>query len=78
MFDRDEQHGGVAKGAGNIDPTTGPVVRWTYAVTTPPTEADFAIYRWYPSLPLGDLDVDGMVEIVVVSCDGMVYVLGGK
>ncbi len=69
MFHKDEQHTGVAEGVGNIDPAAGPVVRWTYAITDPPTEADFAIYRWYASLPLGDLDGDGTLEVVVTTPD---------
>lgn len=69
MFHRDEAHSGVAPGVGSIDPATGPVVRWTYAVTDPPSEADFVKYRWYSSFPLGDLDGDGTLEVVVTTPD---------
>ena len=69
MFHHDELHTGVASGVGNIDPADGPVVRWTYQVTKPPSEADFSKYRWYSSFPLGDLDGDGTLEVVVTSPD---------
>lgn len=69
MFHRDELHTGVAEGVGNINPQTGPRIRWTYQVTAPPTEADFAKYRWYSSFPLGDLDGDGTLEVVVTTPD---------
>lgn len=69
MFHRDAQHTGVANGIGNINPDTGPKVRWTYQVTAPPSEADFYKYRWYASFPLGDLDGDGTLEVVVTTPD---------
>ena len=69
MFHRDELHTGVAEGVGSINPATGPRVRWTYQVTAPPSEADFIKYRWYSSFPLGDLDGDGTLEVVVTTPD---------
>lgn len=69
MFHKDEQHTGVAIGTGDIDPSAGPAVRWTYPVTDPPTEADFLSYRWYSSFPLGDLDGDGTLEVIVTTAD---------
>lgn len=72
MFHRDELHTGVAEGVGNVNPQTGPRIRWTYQVTAPPPETDFAKYRWYSSFPLGDLDGDGTLEVVVTSADNFV------
>jgi outer membrane protein assembly factor BamB len=69
MFHHDEQHTGIADGVGKINSQTGPIVRWTYQVTAPPSEADFVKYRWYASFPLGDLDGDGTLEVVVTSAD---------
>ncbi|MCI0396631.1 MAG: PQQ-binding-like beta-propeller repeat protein [Chloroflexi bacterium] len=67
MFHRDALHSGVAPGAGNINPNSGPIVRWTYQVTAPP--ADFSTYRWYASFPIADLDGDGTQEVVVTTPD---------
>lgn len=69
MFHHDERHTGVALGIGSIDPATGPVVRWKYRVTPAPSEAQFDSYRWYSSFPLGDLDGDGTLEVVVTTPD---------
>lgn len=68
MFHADERHTGVSAGQGAI-PASGPSVRWTYQVTSPPTTHDFASYRWTSSFPLGDLDGDGTLEVVVTSPD---------
>jgi outer membrane protein assembly factor BamB len=69
MFHRDALHTGVAEGAGSIDPLAGPRSRWTYQVTAPPTEDEFIRYRWYSSFPLGDLDGDGTLEVIVTTPD---------
>ncbi len=69
MFHRDAQHTGVAKGKGSVNPATGPRVRWKFKVTQPPTTDDFLNYRWYSTLPLGDLDGDGTLEVVVTTPD---------
>jgi outer membrane protein assembly factor BamB len=71
MFHRDEQHTGVITSAvGNFISASGPVVRWKYRVTDQPaSQADIAYYRWATTFPLGDLDGDGTLEIVVTTPD---------
>ncbi|MBI2570910.1 MAG: PQQ-binding-like beta-propeller repeat protein [Candidatus Schekmanbacteria bacterium] len=69
MFHKDASHTGVAAGSGTIDPAAGPEVRWTYRITPAPAEHDFVTYRWYSSFPLGDLDGDGTLEVVVTTPD---------
>lgn len=66
MFRANEQHTGLIEGVGNIDPELGPVLRWTYEVVPPSSGADL---RWFSTFPLGDLDGDGTLEIVVTSPD---------
>lgn len=69
MFHQDERHSGVAAGVGNINPSTGPIVHWTYRVTGKPGKEHYCTYRWYSSFPLGDLDGDGALEVVVTTPD---------
>jgi outer membrane protein assembly factor BamB len=67
MFQHDRQHSGFSSGVGNIDPAVGPHVRWTYQAA-PVTSPDM---RWISSFPLGDLDGDGTLEVVVTTPDGI-------
>jgi outer membrane protein assembly factor BamB len=67
MFHHDQYHTGLAAGTGNIDPATGPVIRWSQAVVPPPVPLTI---RWASSFPLGDLDGDGTLEVVVTSPEG--------
>jgi outer membrane protein assembly factor BamB len=71
MFHRDERHTGVITSAvGNINPASGPFMRWKYKVTDPPaSDDDLKVYRWYSSFPLGDLDGDGTLEVIVTTPD---------
>jgi outer membrane protein assembly factor BamB len=69
MFHGDAAHTGVAAGSGAVDRLTGPVVRWSHAVIPPPEGDDLIALRWYSSFPLGDLDGDGTLEVVVTSPD---------
>ncbi len=70
MFHRDANHTGLITDAiGNILPG-GPLVRWKYRVTDQLTStADLAYYRWATTFPLGDLDGDGTLEIIVTTPD---------
>src|SRR5207249_1135314 len=70
MFHRNEHHTGVITDAvGDILPG-GPLVRWKYRVTDELTStADMDYYRWTTTFPLGDLDGDGTLEIIVTSPD---------
>jgi outer membrane protein assembly factor BamB len=70
MFHRDERHTGVITDAvGNVLPG-GPLVLWKYRVTDELTStADLAYYRWATTFPLGDLDGDGTLEIIVTTPD---------
>ncbi len=68
MFHRDEQHTGVAAGKGNINPSAGPEVLAKFQVfSQPQSELDLSYVRWTSTLPLGDLDGDGTLEIVVTT-----------
>lgn len=70
MFHRDARHTGVAPGTGAI--TTEPAVRWSYLVTNPAPPAnddDLSTYRWFSTLPLGDVDGDDTLEVIVTSAD---------
>ena len=71
MFHRDERHTGVITNTkGNINSASGPFVRWKYKVTDPPaSDDDLKVYRWYSSFPLGDLDGDGTLEVIVTTPD---------
>lgn len=79
MFHKDATHTGVASGVGNIG-SDGPVIRWKYRITPDPSVGcenltledcpSIVYYRWYSSFPLGDLDGDGTLEVVVTSADG--------
>lgn len=66
MFHRDPQHSGVAPGRGNINATAGPFVRWRYQVAEIPPDS-LEASRWTTTFPLGDLDGDGTLEVVVTS-----------
>jgi hypothetical protein len=66
VFHHDPQHSGVAPGAGDIDNRTGPNVRWRYQVNIIPADA-VSTTRWTSTFPLGDLDGDGTLEVVVTS-----------
>jgi outer membrane protein assembly factor BamB len=70
MFHRDEEHTGVITDAvGDVLPG-GPLLRWKYRVTDELTStADLAYYRWATTFPLGDLDGDGTLEIIVTTPD---------
>jgi outer membrane protein assembly factor BamB len=66
MFRRDPPHTAVVPGVGAIDPVAGPVERWRYRLSEPSQEM-----RWFATFPLGDLDGDGDLEVVVTSADLM-------
>jgi len=70
MFHRDPNHTGLITDAvGDVLPG-GPLVRWKYRVTDPLTSTtDLAYYRWATTFPLGDLDGDGKLEIIVTTPD---------
>lgn len=66
MFRRDQRHTGVVPGVGTIDPAIGPRLLWSYRVSEPSSGM-----RWFSTFPLGDLDGNGSLEIVVTTADGM-------
>lgn len=66
LFHRDAQHSGVAHGTGDINSHAGPFVRWRYQVAIIPP-ALISGTRWTSAFPLGDLDGDGKLEVVVTS-----------
>ncbi len=70
MFHRNERHTGVITDAvGDVLPG-GPRVRWKYRVTDQLASQDaLAYYRWATTFPLGDLDGDGTLEIIVTTPD---------
>lgn len=77
MFHRDEKHTGVTDGAGDFFTDHPPGVRWQYPVFDQPRTADdLALIRWTTTFPLGDLDGDGTVEIVITTPDGPAYLNG--
>lgn len=80
MFHGNERHTGVASGQGNISKTRGPVPRWKFRVFDQPASGDLASYRWTSSFPLGDLDGDGVLDIVVTTPDtnAITPTLGGQ
>lgn len=68
MFHRDERHTGVITDAsGNVQPS-GPGLRWAYQVYTP--TAPVTNVRWVATMPLGDLNGDGTLEVVVTTPGG--------
>ena len=69
MFHHDAQHTGVADGRGRIDPDLAPLVRWRYPVYVS-ASVPITNIRWTSTLPLGDLDGDGTLEIVVTTPNG--------
>jgi hypothetical protein len=68
MFHRNEQHTGVITDAVGAILPGGPLVRWTYRVFTPTTPVTNV--RWAASMPLGDLNGDGTLEVVVTTPGG--------
>ena len=67
MFHHDYQHTGVASAAaGNILNSVGPIVRWRYQVAVIPS-SEISTTRWTSTFPLGDLNGDGTLEVVVTS-----------
>lgn len=77
QFHRDETHTGVAAGKGGFLSGNPPIVRWLYRVFDEPmTDDDLSRTRWTTTFPLGDLDGDGTLEIVVTTPDGMVRLDG--
>ena len=77
QFHRDAAHTGVAGGTGNFLNGFPPVVRWQYRVfDQPATDDDVSKTRWTTTFPLGDLDGDGTLEVVVTTPDGQVNVDG--
>lgn len=67
MFHHDPWHSGVALSAtGNIINSYGPTVRWRYQVAVIPG-SEISATRWTSTFPLGDLDGDGTLEVVVTS-----------
>jgi hypothetical protein len=64
-FHRDPENSGVAHGVGNIG-GSGPLVRWRYQVTEIPADA-LASTRWTTTFPLGDVNGDGALEVVVTT-----------
>jgi hypothetical protein len=70
MFHGNAQHTGLVTGTvGDVLPG-GPLVRWKYRVTDElSSPADLAYYRWATTFPLGDLDGDGKLEVIVTTPD---------
>jgi len=65
MFRRDASHTAVVPGIGSIDAIAGPSERWSYRISEASTDM-----RWFSTFPLGDLDGDGGLEVVVTTADG--------
>lgn len=66
MFQNDERHSGASDGQGRIPASTGPRLRWSYPVLEGRGPDGM---RWASGFPLGDLDGDGSLEVVVTSPD---------
>jgi outer membrane protein assembly factor BamB len=67
MFHHDRLHTGVAGSApGKILEGIGPAVRWRYQVAIIPGD-EISATRWTSTFPLGDLDGNGTLEVVVTS-----------
>jgi outer membrane protein assembly factor BamB len=66
MFQHDEHHTAGQSGRGSIVPADGPQLRWSFPVLPARGPGDM---RWASGFPLGDLDGDGSLEIVVTSPD---------
>ncbi|MBI3158374.1 MAG: VCBS repeat-containing protein [Chloroflexi bacterium] len=70
MFHANEAHTGFAPGVGRIDPLTGPDILARFRVfEQPASTADLGNIRWTSTFPLGDLNGDGTLEIVVTTPD---------
>jgi outer membrane protein assembly factor BamB len=70
MFHADEAHTGYVPGVGTIDPAAGPLVLAQFRVFEQPASlADLGNIRWTSGFPLGDLNGDGTLEIVVTTPD---------